>query len=115
MNKKFLRKNTKKYKRFKRKKNQKWRKPKGGDNKVRKRIKGHMKKVQVGFRREKSERGKINGRIPVYVKNFRDLRKVKKNSLVIIGKIGKKKRQELEKKVKENGGEILNIWRKNES
>jgi len=108
MSRKFLRVSTKFYKRIGRKKNQKWRKPRGRHNKIREKRKGRARKVEVGFRKAKSERGKIQGKMPLLVGNLKDAEKIEKGDLVIIKKIGGKKRKELEEKIKEKGGKILN-------
>jgi large subunit ribosomal protein L32e len=114
MKRKFLREGSSKHKKLGkgRKKKQKWRKPKGKHNKIREKRKGRIKKVEVGYKREKRERGKIKGKAPVLVKNQKEAEKIARGSIIIIGKIGRKKRKELEKKIKEKGGEILNKTRR---
>ena len=109
MRRKFLRPETGKYKRLKRKKKQKWRRPKGHDNKIRLNRKGKMKKVRIGFRTNKKLRGKVEGKIYVLIKNLKDTNKVEKGDIIIIRKVGKKKRQEIEKRIKERGAKILNL------
>ncbi len=112
MKRKFLRSGTGHYKRLGRKKKQKWRKPRGHDNKMRLKRKGRLKKVEVGYRTRKKDRGKIKGKIPVLVRNLKQAKKIAKGQLVIIGKMGKKKRGQIENRVKEKGGEILNLKKK---
>jgi len=113
---KFLRTSTLKKVRLglRRKKKQKWRRARGRHNKIREKKKGKLQKVEIGFRTREKERGKILGKIPVFVKNLSDAEKIKKEDLVIIAKVGKRKRLEIEKKIEEKGGGILN-FRKNES
>tara|TARA_Y100000310_G_C20674885_1_gene812423 strand:+ start:685 stop:1038 length:354 start_codon:yes stop_codon:yes gene_type:complete len=105
MTKKFLRPETTKYKRFKRKNKQKWRRPKGHDNKIRLNRAGRMKGVRIGFRSSREQRKKTS----ILIRNLKDLEKVKKGDSVIIGKIGKKKRLEIEEKIKDKGVKILNL------
>ena len=106
---KFLRTGSKRFKRLGkgRKKLQRWRKPNGRDNKIREKKKGRSVKVMVGYRTKKSDRGKIKGKEVIIVKNLKDIEKIK-DHLVIIAKIGKKKRLEIEKKLKEKNIQILN-------
>jgi len=102
---KFLRTGTKRYKKLGRKKKQKWRKPRGRDNKMREKRKGRPKKVMVGFKKGEKERGKVEGKRLVYIRNLKQAENVGKGDLIIISRrIGKKKREEIEKKIKEKGG-----------
>jgi len=102
---KFLRPKTGRYKKFKRKKKQKWRRPKGHDSKVRLNRKGRIKGVKIGFRSSKKQRSRIS----CLVRNLKDADKIEKGQQVIIGKVGKKKRQEIERRIKERDGKILNL------
>jgi len=117
MRRKFLRTGTTKLKRLGkgRKKKQKWRRAKGIDNKIREKRKGRARKVEIGYRKQKKERGKIRGKIPIIIRNLKESENIKKGDLVIIGKVGKKKRLKLEKEIEEKGGEILNKKRKVET
>jgi len=108
---KFLRIGTRRYKKLgkRRKKKQVWRRPRGRDNKIRERRKSRGKRVSIGYRTEKKKRNKINGKVPKLIKNLREIEEIEKGELVIIGKeVGKKKREEIIKKIKEKGGEIKN-------
>ena len=107
MKKKFLRVCTRKFKRLKRRKNQKWRKAKGHDNKIRLKRKGRPKKVEIGYKQNKENRGKIRGEFPVFIRNLKDAEKINKNLVIVSSKLGKKKRIEIERIIKEKGGEIL--------
>lgn len=99
----FVRRNTTKYLRLgkKRKKTQKWQKPRGRDNKMRLKIKGRPKVVSIGYTRPNSERWKVDGKTPVFVKNINDLKKVKHDNIAILGRVGMKKKMEIAKKAKE--------------
>lgn len=87
-----------------------WRSPKGRDNNMREKRKGYPPVPSVGWKREKKFRGQIMGKMPILVNNLRELEKVnKEKELIIMGKIGKKKKIELVKKAQEKGIQILNI------
>lgn len=108
---KFIRRDFKRYSKLgkNRKKLQKWRRPTGRDNKIRENRKGYPSKVKVGFKSDKSESGKIEGKIPMRVLNLLDLEKIGKNNSVIIGSIGARKKMEVIKKAQEMKLEILNL------
>ena len=103
MTRKFLRTGTLRFKRLgrNRKKKQRWRMPKGRHSKVREKRKGRSRKVEIGYKKEK-------GKVQQIIKNIKQAEKINKGDLVIIGSIGKKKRIEIEKRIKEKGGEIIN-------
>jgi large subunit ribosomal protein L32e len=100
---KFLRRTSKKLSKLgkKRKKKQVWRRPSGRDNKMREKRKGYPAVVSVGYKKDKKERGKIKGLKPVRINNIKELEKLKKEEVGFVGKIGKKKRNEILKKAKE--------------
>ena len=108
---KFLRRNTTKYLRLgrKRKKLQKWRAPKGRDNKMRLKTAGRPRTVEIGYSKSKKERGKIKGKTPVIINNLQELENIKPNEIMILAKVGKKKKIEIVKKAKENGIKIANL------
>ena len=91
-----------------RKKKQKWRRPTGRDNKMREKRRGYPKVVSIGYSKDKSVRGTIEGKKPIVVLNVKDLETVK-NNLIIIGAVGNKKKIEILKKAKEMKIEIYNI------
>ena len=92
-----------------RKKKQTWRSPKGRDNKMREKRKGYSAVVSIGYGTKKETRGQIQGKTPVLVKSLKELEKMKKDQIVIVGNIGKKKKMELVKKIKELGIEVANV------
>lgn len=110
-NPKFLRMGTRRYKKLgkNQRKKQRYRKPRGRDNKIRENIKHHLRKVRIGFKNKKTERGKIKGKVPIMVGNINEAGMIKKGDLVIIRKIGAKKRAEIEKIIKEKEGEVFNV------
>ncbi len=100
---KFLRRTSNRYSKLgkNRKKKQVWRRPTGRDNKMREKRKGYPSVVSVGQKKDKEKAGKIKKKKPVIVFSVKDLDKVKKSEIVIIGSVGKKKKIELAKKAKE--------------
>ena len=108
---KFLRRNTTKYLRLgkRRRKIQKWRAPKGRDNKMRLREKGYPRTVEIGYKKNKKLRGKIDGKTPIIINNVSELEKIKKDQAVIIGRVGGKKKIEIAKKASEMKIRIENL------
>lgn len=111
MTKKFLRRDWNRFSKLGKKKRKKqiWRRARGRDNKIREKRKGYPVKVMIGFKQKKDERNLIEKKKPILVNNLRDLEKVEKKNIVIIGKIGKKKKIEMIKKAKEKGILIYNV------
>jgi ribosomal protein L32E len=94
---------------LRRKKKQVWRRPHGRDNKMREKRGGYGPVVSIGYRKEKSSRGKIESKNIVMIKNLKDLSKIKKGEIAIIAKIGNKNRIEIAKKAKDNNVQIYNL------
>ncbi len=94
---KFMRTDFNKYSKLgvRRKKKQKYRKSKGLDNKIRLKMKGHVRNVSIGFGGDKKLKGLVKGLKPILVYNLKDLRKVQAGEIVVIAKVGKKKKIEL--------------------
>jgi len=107
---KFLRRDSSRHSKLGhlRKKLQKWRRPTGRDNKMREKRRGYPKVVSIGYSKDKSLRGTIDGKKPVVVKNIKEL-EMAKDKLVVIGNVGKKKKIEIVKKAKEKGIKIYNV------
>ncbi len=107
---KFLRRNTREYSRLGkgRKKLQKWRKPKGRDNKMRLRRKGVPRTVEIGYKQDAQTRGKIKGKKIVVVRTISELKKAN-GKIIVLGKIGIKKKIEIAKFAKEKKIEIMNL------
>jgi large subunit ribosomal protein L32e len=108
---KFLRRSWDRYSKLGkgRKKKQKWNKPTGRDNKMREKRKGYPAVVSIGYRTEKESRGKIKNKTPKMVRNLNDLKKIKEQDIIILGKIGKKKKIDVVKMAKKNKMEIANL------
>ncbi len=108
---KFLRHTSHKYSKLgvRRKKKQVWRRPTGRDNKMREKRKGKPASVSIGYSTDKKNRGKIKNKIPFIVSNVSQLENVKKENIVLIGRVGKKKKIEIVKKAKEMKIEIYKL------
>lgn len=100
----FLRRDWHKRTRFMRKKKMKWRNVRGMDNKIRLGFKGYARRVKVGWGNKKD-----NKPMAIRVENLSQLTKIK-NHPVVIGKVGKKKREELIKKAVEMKLTIVNRY-----
>ena len=113
MPRKFLRRDSGRFSKLgkKRKKLQKWRGAKGRDNKIREKRFGYPKKPTVGYKKEKSKAGLISGKKPIIVYTINDVEKAKKteNTIIIIGKVGARKKLDLIKHAHALELEILNI------
>ncbi|HPD81705.1 MAG TPA: eL32 family ribosomal protein [Candidatus Pacearchaeota archaeon] len=92
-----------------RKKKQVWRKPTGRDNKMREQRRGKPAVVSIGYSTNKEIKGKIKGKNPVFIKNLKELEKIDKQSIILLGNIGKKKKIEIVKKANELKLEIANL------
>ena len=103
---KFLRRTWNRYSKLgkRKKKKQVWKRPKGRDNKMREKRKGYPKVVSVGYKKKKSKRKNI-----LVIRNLEDLEKIRKNEIVIIGNVGKKKKIEIAKKAKKMKVPIQNL------
>jgi len=80
---------------LRRKNKQKYRKGKGGENKMRLKMKGHLRNVSIGFRSEKKTRGLVRGLNTVMIYNIEDLKKLKKDEIGIVAKVGNKRKIEI--------------------
>ncbi len=87
----------------------KWRRPRGRHSKMRRKFKGKINPVTIGYRSPKKVRGLDNkGRQWVIVHNTKELTWVKGN-VMIDGRVGKRKKVEIIKKAMEMGVSIINI------
>lgn len=100
----FLRRNWDKFSRLGRNKRKKqvWRSPKGRHNKMRKKRKGYPATVNIGYKQEESKK-------MILVNTLKELEKIGKESRIIVGKVGNRKRLEIVKKAKEKGIQVQNI------
>ena len=102
---KFLRRSWDRYSKLgrKRKKKQVWRRPTGRDNKMRERRRGYPARVSIGYKKAGRKEKQI------IIKNIEDLKKIGKNSMVIVGRVGKKKKIDIAKKAREGKIKIANL------
>ena len=63
----------------------------------------------IGFRQRKEERNLIKNQKPVIVHNVKELEKIGKGEIAIIGNIGNKKKIEIIKKAKEKKIQVSNL------
>lgn len=107
----FLRRNVTKYSKLglRKKKKQVWRNPTGRDNKMREKRRGYPATVSIGYGTNKNTRGQINEKKPIMINNIRDLEKVQKDNIAVIGKVGSKKKMEIIKEAEKKKIEISNI------
>ncbi len=94
---------------LRRKKLWKYRKGTGIDNKMRLKIKGHLRNVSIGFGNEKKKRGLVKGLKPVLVHNLDEIKKISKNEIGILANIGSKKRIEIANYIIENKINLSNF------
>ena len=76
---------------------------------MREQTKGAAAIVSIGYGSDKNSRGKLMKKNPVRICNIKDLEKMKKDDIAIIGSVGKKKKIEIAKKAKEMKIEIYNL------
>lgn len=98
-----------------RKKKQVWRRARGKHSKIRRKRFGYPVMPTVGYKSARKDSGKVNGMYPVLVHNIRELSAVKKDQIVILAKVGAKKKMDLIKKAEEMNLKILNIRTSNET
>lgn len=80
---------------LRRNKKLKYRKARGIDNKVRLRMKGHLRNVSIGFRNEKKARGLLQNLSPVLISNVEELKQLKKDEIAIVKKVSLRKKIEI--------------------
>ncbi|MEI6731197.1 MAG: eL32 family ribosomal protein [archaeon] len=93
----------------KRRKLQVWRRPRGTRNKLRLKRVGHPALPTVGHRTSKAESGRLKGLYPLLVNNLQDIDKATKENIIIIARVGAKKKLEMIKKIQEKGLQIANL------
>jgi len=93
------------------KKKRKWRRAYGIDNKMRLKEKAYGKMPSIGYGADRKDKGKIDGSYVVRVESVKELEKIEGKE-IIIGKVGKRKRQEIIKKANEMKLKILNKYPK---
>jgi len=108
---KFKRTDFSKYSKLgvRRKKKQVYRKAKGIDNKIKLKMKGHLRKVMVGFKNDNKTRGLVDGLESIMIFNVKDFDKITVGKIGIIGKVGMKKRIEIAKLASERNIKLYNL------
>lgn len=89
-----------------------WRKPRGIHSKIREKRKGHRAMPEVGYGSPKSVKGlNRDGFVEILVSNLADLERVdvKKEVVVLASTLGKKKKIEILKKVKDMKLKVANV------
>ncbi len=86
-----------------------WRRPKGRHSKMREKRRSYPQYPTIGHRSPKQNTGKIKGLIPLRIRNLNDLKKATAMNVLILAKIGAKKKLELIKEAKSKNLTILNI------
>ena len=94
------------------KKNRKWRGAKGRHNKLRLNRKGHSQRPKIGWGTESKTKGFVSGIGAVRVENLKVLESLKKGIGIIIGSVGKKKKEIIIARANEMKIKILNKYRK---
>ncbi|MCK5321087.1 50S ribosomal protein L32e [Candidatus Pacearchaeota archaeon] len=94
------------------KKNRKWRGAKGRHNKLRLNRKGHSQRPKIGWGAEVKTKGFVDGIEAVRVETLKALESLKKDVGIIIGSVGKKKKEAIIAKANEKKIKILNKYRK---
>ena len=77
-----------------------YRRARGRHNKTRQKWRSRPPMVEIGYKNKCITRGLINGKVPVMVWNFEDLKKVGKDNIAVIAKIGNKLKLEIAKELK---------------
>lgn len=96
-----------------RKKKQKWRNPTGRHNKLREKVKSKGPVVSIGYGSDRATRGLIKEKTPVKIFNVKDLEKVGKSQIGVVGNIGRKKKIEIAQAASEKNIALANINVKN--
>ena len=88
-----------------------WRAPKGMHSKLRKKLRGKIKQPSIGYSSPKEARYlHPSGLMPQLISNLNQLSGLtEKDGIIISGKLGKRKKIELLKKIKETKYKVLNI------
>lgn len=82
---------------------------------MRLKVRGKPAMPSIGWGSEKSNRGKVQGVIPILVENMAQLNTVDKKQAIIIASVGKKKRMQLIAEANKKGIKILNKYRENKN
>ena len=111
MTRKFLRTDHMRFSRLgkNRKKKQVWRRARGKHSKIRRKRMGYPVMPTVGYKTPRKQLGLVQGLKPILVHNLDELSKAGKNSIVILARVGAKKKIDLIKKANEMKLKIQNL------
>ena len=70
---------------------------------------GYPVRVEIGYKQDKKNRNKVEGKGLVLVRNVSELNKLNKNDVAVIAKIGKKKKIEIAKMAEEMKLQVYNL------
>jgi len=87
----------------------KYKRAKGRHNKTRQKWRGRPAMVEVGYKNKCETRGLINNKMPILINNLKDLERVNKDNIVVLGKIGMKLKIELVKEIQRKNLEVFNL------
>jgi large subunit ribosomal protein L32e len=87
----------------------KYRRATGRHNKTRQKWRSKPPMVEIGYKNQCTTRGLINEKTPILVFNIKDLKNVKKDNIVIVGKVGDKNKYEIAKKCLAEKIEVQNL------
>jgi large subunit ribosomal protein L32e len=107
----FIRTDTWNYSKLglRRRKKQVYRRAKGCDSKMRLRMKGNPRNINIGFRSEKSGRDLINNLKPILIFNALQLDSLKKGEIGVIARVGDKNKAEIAKKAMDKKIILVNL------
>ena len=92
-----------------RKKIQRWKRPRGRHSKMRLQRKSYPAVVSSGYRTDKKEAGRVDGLLPILVHNVKELESAGKENIVILARVGAKKKLEIIKVAAEKKIRIHNV------
>ena len=87
----------------------KWRRPRGRHSKIRRHRVGYPVSPKMGYRSQRDLIGTVQGKVPVLVHNLRELDAVKPTQIIILARVGAKKKVELVKRAQEKNIPIQNF------
>ena len=108
---KFVRTDYMRYSRLGKNRNKKlrWRRARGKHSKIRRKRFGYPVMPTVGYMSPRKTAGLVSGLKPLLVHNLNELSKATKSNIVILARVGAKKKLDLIKKAQEMGIKIDNI------
>ena len=87
----------------------KYKRASGRHNKTRQKWRSRPPMVEIGYKNEVKTSGLVNNKKPVWVYNLEDIKKVGKENIIILGKIGEKKKIQIAQEISKKGLEVSNL------